>query len=210
MSNRVSMQEESICAAAERERLRAAVRNAYSAAAVNPSEKHPFPVGRLFAESVGYPLELLDSLPAIAVEAFAGVSNVSLFASIEAGMTVLDMGCGAGLDSLIASRRVGPGGRVIGIDFGETMIDRARTAADASGASNIDFRLAAAEEIPLADSSVDIALVNGIFNLNPDRASLMSELARVVRPQGSGFIGELILIEPLPPDERACLTNWFK
>src|SRR5574340_1038337 len=86
--------------------LRAKVRDAYSSAAERPQEKHAFPVGRGFAESVGYPAGLLASLPSVCVEAFAGVSNVSLFADIAEGATVLDLGCGAGMDTLIAARRV--------------------------------------------------------------------------------------------------------
>lgn len=190
--------------------LRLAVRDAYSAVATTPNEQHPFPVGRQFAESVGYPADVLDSLPAVAVEAFAGVSNVSVFAAIPAGATVLDLGCGAGLDSLIASRRVGPSGNVIGVDFSETMIDRARRGAAECLAKNIDFRIAGGERLPLDDASVDVAVINGIFNLNPDRASVFSELARVLRLGAPAYVAELILIEPLPADHRACITNWFK
>ena len=97
--------------------LRAKVNSAYSAAATQPEQKHPFPLGRELAENLGYPSEMLDEIPQPSLEAFAGVSNVSLFADLPAGATVLDLGCGAGMDSIIAARRVGPTGRVIGIDF---------------------------------------------------------------------------------------------
>lgn len=189
--------------------LREAVRAAYSAAARQPESKHPFPVGRTFAESVGYPAELLDSLPPVAVEAFAGVSNVSLLAEVPAGAVVLDLGCGAGLDTLVASRRAGPRGEVHSVDFSENMLERARSAAAVAGADNIEFHRAGAERLPLADASVDVALVNGIFNLNPDRAALFSELARVMRPAGAAFGAELILVQPLPEAERTSATNWF-
>jgi len=192
----------------DQDQLRDAVRGAYSAAADRPADHHPFPVGREFARSLGYPADLLDSLPAVCVDAFAGVSNVALLADLPFGATVLDLGCGAGLDSLIAARRVGPGGRVIGVDFSETMLARARRAAD-EAKSGIEFRLADAERLPLADASVDVALVNGIFNLNPRRDAIFRELARVVRVGGSAFVAELILIEPLAPDARACPDNWF-
>lgn len=104
--------------------LRHGVRQAYSAVADNPQAEHPFPVGRQFAESLGYSPGVLADLPAAAVEAFAGVSNVAVFADIPEGATVLDLGCGAGLDSLIAAGRVGPAGRVLGIDFSESMLTR--------------------------------------------------------------------------------------
>lgn len=189
--------------------LRHMVRDAYSAAASDPTSKHPFPVGRMFAESVGYPSELLDSIPPAAVEGFAGVSNVSLFADIAPGVTVLDLGCGAGLDALIAARRTGPAGKVFGIDFSPAMLERARSAAAAAGVSNLELSQADVEQLPLSDASIDVALVNGIFNLNPNRTAIFRELARVVRPGGSVFCAELILAEPLPEAEQACSANWF-
>jgi len=189
--------------------VREAVRKAYSAAAERPGDKHAFPVGRRFAESLGYPPELLDTLPRIAVDAFAGVSNVAVFAEIPSGATVLDLGCGAGLDALVATRRVGRLGRVIGIDFGAAMLERARCAAAETGANNVEFIEADAECLPLPGGSIDVALVNGIFNLNPARAAILGELGRVVRRGGSVFAAELILAEPLPEDVRTNPTNWF-
>lgn len=112
----------------DRTDLRDKVRLAYSAAAELPQEKHAFPVGRAFAESLGYPADLLDQLPAVASDAFAGVSNVSLFAELPSRATILDLGCGAGLDALIAARRVGLSGKVIAVDFSTAMLDRARQA----------------------------------------------------------------------------------
>lgn len=189
--------------------IRAGVQNAYSAAAENPQAGHPFPVGRLFAESLGYSAEVLADIPAAAIDAFAGVSNAAVFADIPPGATVLDLGCGAGLDSLIAARRVSPTGKIIGIDFSEAMLVRARQAAAEAGISHIEFRRADAEHLPLDDASIDVALVNGIFNLNPMRDSIFRELARVVRPDGFIYAAELILCEPLPPETLASETNWF-
>jgi SAM-dependent methyltransferase len=190
-------------------KLREGVRDAYSAAATTPQAAHAFQVGRAFAESIGYPHDLLEALPAACTEAFAGVSNVAVYAAIPAGAIVLDLGCGAGLDSLIAARRVGLNGKVVGVDFSEAMLDRACRAAAEAGVTNVEFRRADAEALPLPDRSVDVAIVNGIFNLNPARDAIFGELARVVRPGGEVFVAELILIEPLPEDERASLTNWF-
>lgn len=189
--------------------IREGVRQAYSAAAENPQARHPFPLGRQFAESVGYWPDILAGIPAAAVDAFTGVSNVAVFASIPPGATVLDLGCGAGLDSLIAARRVGPTGKVIGVDFSEAMLRRARQAAVAAGIDNVEFHQADAENLCLDDASIDVALVNGIFNLNPARDHLFQELARVVRPGGAVYAAELILREPLPPEAQADETNWF-
>lgn len=189
--------------------LREKVREAYSAAASSPRAAHPFPVGRDFAERLGYPPEVLDSLPAVSVEAFTGVSDVSVFADLPEGATVLDLGCGAGLDSLVAARRVGPAGGVVGIDFSAAMLRRARDGAAQVALDNVLVCQAAAERLPLRDASVDVAIVNGVFNLNPERGAIFAELARVVRPGGAAFAAELVLSGPLPPGVRRSETDWF-
>ena len=189
--------------------LREAVRQVYSEAAQQPAGEHPFPVGRGFAESVGYPSDLLSTLPSISVDAFSGVSNVSIFADIPVGATVLDLGCGAGLDSLIAAGRVGKTGRVISVDFSEAMLARARQAAAEARMDNIEFHLADAENLPIPNGSMDIALLNGIFNLNPMRDAIFRELGRVMRRDGAVYAAELILKEPLPTESRNLASNWF-
>lgn len=191
------------------QQLRDGVRRAYSAAAVSPQDEHPFPMGRRFAESVGYPQDLLTSLPSASVDAFSGVSSVAVFADIPVGATVLDLGCGAGLDSLIAARRTGPQGKAIGVDFSDAMLARARQAAAQVGIDNVEYNQADAEKLPIEDGSVDVALVNGIFNLNPARCEIFYELARVVRQGGAVYTAELILREPLPPEIRDSAANWF-
>jgi len=190
--------------------LREGVHRAYNAIAELPQTEHPVPVGRAFAERLGYPAEMLDHYP-IAAEAFAGVSNVSIFAQLPPGATVLDLGCGAGLDSFIAAERVGAEGQIIGVDFSESMLARAsaQAAQQRLGAGRVEFKHGAAERIPLPDSSIDVALINGIFNLNQNRTQIFHELARVVKPQGVLFAAELILREPLPPEELANETDWF-
>jgi ubiquinone/menaquinone biosynthesis C-methylase UbiE len=185
------------------------VRGAYSAAAEDPQKQHPFPVGRGFAESLGYPGAQLSTLPAVSVEAFAGVSNVSVTADIPLGATVLDLGCGAGLDSLLAAAKTGPLGKVIGVDFSASMLDRARRGASEAGLQNIECRQADAERLPLADASIDVALVNGIFNLNPQRDAIFHELARVVRSGGVVYAAELILRGPVETSQATDEVDWF-
>lgn len=186
-----------------------AVRDAYSRAAEAPHEEHAFPLGRDFAASLGYPSDVLSRLPAVSIDSFAGVSNVAVFADIPKGSRVLDLGCGAGLDSLIAAQRVGPQGKVIGVDFSETMLARAQQGAAEAGAWNVEFIHTDADDLPLDDDSVDVALVNGIFNLNPARTAVFRELARVLRPGGRVFAAELILRAPLPEEVKRSESNWF-
>jgi arsenite methyltransferase len=188
--------------------LRGAVHHAYSAAAERPTQKHAFPVGRLLAERLGYPAGVLDTLPPECVEAFAGVSNLAVSAAIPADAHVLDLGCGAGLDSLILARRLGGTGRVVGIDFSEAMLLRARTAAAAYGV-NGTFCQADAERLPLDTASIDVAFVNGLFNLNPARAEIFRELARVVRANGHVYVAELVLQEAVSKPDHFTEAEWF-
>jgi SAM-dependent methyltransferase len=189
--------------------LRDSVRKAYSAAAEKPHDKHPFPVGRSFAESLGYPLELLSDLPSVSVNAFSGVSNVAIFADIPVGSKVLDLGCGAGLDTLIAARKAGLQSRVIGVDFSAAMLNRALQAVREVGLENVKLSQADGENLPVKDGSIDVVLVNGIFNLNPARDAVFHELARVVRSGGAVYVAELILKEAVMQNNQVCEGNWF-
>jgi SAM-dependent methyltransferase len=191
------------------EHLREGTRRAYSDAAERPLDEHPFPVGTQFAESLGYPRELLLNLPPVSKEAFAGVLNVSISVDIPAGSVVLDLGCGAGLDSLIAARRTGSKGCVIGVDFCNRMLLRARQAASEISANNVEFYQADGEYLPFERAKFDIALVNGIFNLNPKRDAIFSELARVIKEGGKLYAAELILKAPLPHEIQESEADWF-
>ncbi len=192
------------------EGLRSGVRYAYSAAAMQPDSRHPFPVGRNFAESLGYSKELLDSIPEIAYEAFVGVSNVAVFADIPAGATVLDIGCGAGLDAIIAAGKTGPTGKVIGIDFSDEMLARATEAAQKNLLHDVlKFHSAEAENLPIRDGAADIVLVNGIFNLNPKRDQVFREISRVLQDNGAVYAAELVFIEPVRQKKVGSLDDWF-
>lgn len=189
--------------------LRTGVWHAYSNVAANPKAKHPFPTGRELALNVGYPKTLLETLPATTVDAFAGVSYMPGFVEFTENSTVLDLGCGAGLDTLIASQSVGSEGSVVSIDFSATMLNRASSAAQTMAYDNVRFVRSAAEAIPLPAASVDLVMINGIFNLNPAREIIFAELARVVRPGGAVYAAELILRDPLAEEVQANKENWF-
>ena len=122
---------------------------------------------------------------------------------------MLDLGCGAGLDSLIAARRTGHKGRVVGVDFSDDMLLRASRAAAEAGLDNVRFEQANAENLPIESATIDVVLFNGIFNLNPRRNAIFRELVRVVRKDGAVYAAELILREPLPPGTQYSDDDWF-
>jgi arsenite methyltransferase len=190
--------------------VRAAVRDRYSEVGADPSQSFTFPVGRQFAEAVGYPVDLLECLPPGATGAFAGVACPVPHAALTTGETVLDLGCGGGLDSLYAGTRVGPSGHVVGIDFAPAMIARAQQSLVDAGMPWVEARLSDGSCLPLSDSSVDAALVNGIFNLNPDKQALLAEVHRVLKPGGRLVGAEIILTAPLPPEAGHSLDDWFR
>jgi len=189
--------------------LRERVEQVYSSIATAPQARHPFVTGRTLAANVGYPQHQLDQLPATASASFAGVAAVGCFAQIKPGATVLDLGCGAGLDSLLAAPRAGPTGQVIGVDFSAPMVQRAEQNADKVGAANVRGICGDAERLPLANGSIDTTLINVIFNLNPARTAIFAELARVMRPSGAVYAAEIVLRHPLAPAVVAQETNWF-
>jgi cyclopropane fatty-acyl-phospholipid synthase-like methyltransferase len=186
--------------------LRERVRRTYGRIAEAPAGEHPFAVGRGLAERAGYPAAWLDAAPRIAVEAFAGVSCLPCFAEIGPGARVLDAGCGVGLDLVLVAPRAE---RVVGVDFSREMVERARTTITAAGASNVELALADAETMAERVGPVDVALVNGIFNLNPRRSEIFRELAAAVRPGGAVYAAELVLKGPLPAGVEATEADWF-
>jgi arsenite methyltransferase len=181
-----------------------AVRAMYTAVATAPEQGFHFPTGRAACEFVGYPAEQLDALPAGAVESFAGVGYPFAAGVITAGDVVLDVGSGSGTDVLIASRLVGPGGRVYALDMTAAMRDKLRTNVERCGVRNVEVLEGNAEEIPLPDASVSVVTSNGVLNLVPDKPKAIAEIARVLRPGGRVQIAD-ILVVTLPSE--ACRSH---
>ncbi len=190
--------------------LKAAVAERYGRVASSPVEKFGFPVGRKFAESLGYDAVLLDSLPVGMWESFTGAGNPQPFVDARSGETLLDLGCGAGLDLLLYARRVGPAGRLFGLDLSEQMLAKARGNLERLGVRNVEWLHAAADAIPLPDQSVDLVTANGIFNLSPDKQAVMREIARVLKPGGRTIFAEIVLKSELPKEIRREIDDWFR
>jgi ubiquinone/menaquinone biosynthesis C-methylase UbiE len=156
-----------------------------------------------------YSSEELSQVPRIAVEAALGVGNHLRHARIDPGETVLDLGCGAGIDSILAARRTGPAGRVIALDFLPEMLERTARAAAEAGLANVEPLEGDIEAIPLPDGSVDHVISNGVVNLAPRKARVLAECARVLRPRGKLTMADLTVAdEELPPEILTHPATW--
>ena len=159
------------------------------------------------AEAFGYSPEELAAIPA---EANMGVScgNPTAQASLRAGETVVDLGCGGGLDVFLAARRVGPGGKAIGIDMTPEMLDLARRNAAKSGLANVEFHQATIDQMPLPDAAADCVISNCVINLAPDKRAVFREIARVLKPGGRVAVSDIALKQPLPDDLRSDISAY--
>lgn len=157
---------------------------------------------------MGYDAAEIDALPSSVTESFAGVGNPLALEALRAGEVVLDLGSGAGLDSLLAARRVGPTGRVIGIDFGAEMVAKARRNADAVTATNAEFRQGEADALPVVDASVDVVISKGVFNLCLDKPRVLAEVFRVLRRGGRLQMTDMLLDDAVTLEEVAQKGAW--
>ena len=168
----------------------------YQEVADNPAAEFHFYHGREAAELFDYPADWLDRAPPAAVASFAGVGNPHLRSELKPGDTVLDLGSGAGLDSIVAGWQIGPTGSVIGVDLNPAMCRKATAHAVAAGTS-MDCRSGSMEDIPVPDASVDVALSNGVINLSFRKRRVIEELFRVLRPGGRLSITDIVSAKQL-------------
>ena len=193
----------------DREKLKSEVRTIYAKVAENPQGEFHFHRGPGYAARLlGYDLAELDELPAAATASFAGVGNPFLMDSLPAGATVIDIGSGAGMDCLLAARRIGRAGSVVGIDMTDAMLARARASAADAGFAQARFEKADMTALPLPAESVDVVISNGVINLAPDKEAVFSELYRVVRPGGRLQFADIVIETELSERARNNIDLW--
>lgn len=188
--------------------LRAAIRDTYTDVSADQEQEFIFPTGRAWARELGYPESELSRVPESTVASFAGVANHWALGRIDAGATVLDLGCGAGTDLLIAAQMTGPAGRAIGVDLTPAMLDRARDSAAELGLDHVDLHESLIESLPVEDGSVDVVISNGVIDLVPDKDAVFDEIDRVLRPGGRLQMADVVIHHEVSEDARDRIDLW--
>lgn len=189
-------------------KLRRVIQEEYAVVAADPGQGFHFHTGRRLARIVGYEDAWLDGVPEQTVASFAGTGNPFSVGTIAPGERVVDVGCGAGIDSLIAARMTGPGGAVIGVDMTPAMVDRARKSAKEVGLGNVEFHQGFAESLPVADAWADVVISNGVLNLFPNKLAGLQEMARVLKPGGRLQVGDIVVEKTVGGKDKLDVDLW--
>jgi arsenite methyltransferase len=188
--------------------LRAQVQRKYREVALDPGAQFHFHTGRPLAARLGYPDAVVDRLPEAAVESFAGVGSPFALRALSPGQRVVDVGCGAGFDTLVAADQVGPTGRVVGVDMTPEMLVKARRSVAALGLEHVDVREGLAERLPVDDGWADVVISNGVINLCADKAAVFAEIRRVLRPGGVLQFADIATGNPVPVEAMRDIDLW--
>jgi SAM-dependent methyltransferase len=190
------------------EQIKAEIKERFVRIALSPGEERKFDLGPGSAKRLGYDAAEVDALPGSVTESFAGVGSPFALGELRQGQTVLDVGSGAGFDSLLAARRVGPTGQVIGVDFAAEMVEKAARNAAQVGITNAAFHQAEVDALPLDDGAVDVIISNGVFNLCLDKPKVLAEAYRVLRPGGRIQMADILLHDDVTPQEIVTKGAW--
>jgi len=188
--------------------LRRAIQEEYALVASEPEHGFHFHTGRRLAGILEYRDEWLEGVPEGTIASFAGTGNPFSVGSLHAGERVVDVGCGAGIDSLIAGKLVGPTGRVVGVDMTPEMVDKARVSARQMGAGHVDFRQGLAESLPVEDAWADVVISNGVVNLFPDKFAGLQEIARVMKPGARLQVGDILVDKAVGDKGKRDINLW--
>ncbi len=184
------------------------VKRMYRDVAENPQGEFHFEMGRALAERLGYSAEQLDNIPPESIDSFAGVGYHFHLARIEPGERVLDLGCGSGMDTFIASRAAGSAGEVVGVDMTQAQLKKSARLRDAAGVTNVRLIESHIESIPVPDGSFDVVISNGVINLSAEKQRVFSEAARALKVGGRLAIADIVTEMQLPQNVTCDATLW--
>jgi len=188
-------------------KIEAGIRNKYIKVADNPEGLFEYPTGRSGLEAQKYDPELVNALPQAVISSYCGVGNPFSLGPINKGDAVLDIGCGAGVDTILAAMMVGPTGKAVGIDIVPEMLERAKSNQDMTDFKNVTFKRASGEDLPLTDAEFDVVISNGVINLIPDKDVFLKEVMRVLKPGGRLMLADQVTIGSVQKDIKARLAN---
>jgi arsenite methyltransferase len=188
--------------------LRRVIQDEYTLVAAEPERGFHFHTGRRLAGILEYDDRWLDAVPEATIASFAGTGNPFSLGRLTAGERVVDVGCGAGIDSIIAASMVGFWGSVIGVDMTPAMVDKARASANEAALHNVEFRQGLAESLPVGDGWADVVISNGVLNLFPDKLAGLQEMARVLKPGGRLQIGDILVQKAVSDKGKRDINLW--
>jgi len=188
--------------------LRSEIQRTYADVSTQPDQAFIFPTGRAWALDLGYPQDLLARVPEASCESFAGVANPFSMGALQPGEDVLDVGSGAGMDTLVAAQMVGPNGSVTGIDMTPEMVAKARGSVAGMGLDNVTIVEGSAEHLPFDDASFDVVISNGVIDLIPDKDAVFSEITRVLRPGGRIQLADVTIQNPVSEESKRDIDLW--
>jgi arsenite methyltransferase len=188
--------------------LRSEIQRTYASVSNEPDRDFMFPTGRAWAQDLDYPSDLLARVPETSCESFAGVANPFSLGALQRGEDVLDVGCGAGMDTLIAAQMVGPSGSVTGIDMTADMVAKARRSAAEMGFDRVVIAEGSAERLPFPDASFDVVISNGVIDLIPDKDAVFVEIMRVLRPGGRIQLADVTIQRPVSEEGKRNIDLW--
>jgi arsenite methyltransferase len=195
---------------ADKDRIETGIREKYGQVAAGPQGLFKYPTGKAGLEALGYDPKILKTFPDSILESFCGVGNPFSLGSVDRGETVLDIGSGGGLDSLVAARMAGAGGKVVGLDLSPEMVARAYENLKQTDLTNVAFQEFSGEDLPFPDGSFDVVISNGVFNLIPAKGRMLKEACRVLKPNGRLLIADQVLSGSSTKSPQERIDSWFR